>query len=240
VGIAERHATDFATRAHDHDRSGTFPHENWDAMRSSGLLGITVPAEYGGLGVASVHDDVLAFNRLARGDSSTALGAMMHAAGGLLFAGAAQADATTAAAAEPLLRGLEAGPGRGLRRAEPGTSFPWFLVEGTPVDGGFEINGRKIFGTNAPAATHFHVFFRAPDGNGGWSTMSTLVDRDAPGLTIAEDWDALGMRALGSHTLSFANCVVPREAAQVLAPWGSSTPASWRSSKRRSPGRRVL
>jgi alkylation response protein AidB-like acyl-CoA dehydrogenase len=226
VELAEKHAADFATRADEHDRAGSFPFENWEALRESGILGLTVAAEHGGLGLDSLYDYVVTFSRLARGDASTALGSMMHAASGLLFKLAATVDPSSATTLAPLLAGLGAGQVIiSAAHSEPATSFPWFLVEGTPVDGGYRINGRKIFGTNAPVATHFHLFFRAPDGDGGWWTMAALVERDTPGFAINDDWDSLGMRASGSPSLTFSDCFVPAETVQQFAPWGTIDPA---------------
>jgi alkylation response protein AidB-like acyl-CoA dehydrogenase len=56
VALAEAHAQDFATRAEQHDRDGSFPFENITAMTKSGVMAACVPQELGGLGVESVHD----------------------------------------------------------------------------------------------------------------------------------------------------------------------------------------
>ena len=82
VKLAEEHAEDFATRADQHDREGSFPAENVEAMKKSGLMAATVPEEFGGLGVESMHDTALAIGRLGRGDGSTAIATNMHTFGG--------------------------------------------------------------------------------------------------------------------------------------------------------------
>ncbi len=53
VALAERMAADFATRAADHDREGSYPHENLAALREAGYLAAPIPRELGGMGVDS-------------------------------------------------------------------------------------------------------------------------------------------------------------------------------------------
>ena len=56
VALAAQHAADFASRAAHHDRDGSFPFENIEALQRSGVMAACVPEEYGGLGVTSLHD----------------------------------------------------------------------------------------------------------------------------------------------------------------------------------------
>ena len=58
IALTEAHATDFATRADQHDREGSFPFENIEAMKQSGVMAACVPEAFGGLGVESVHERV--------------------------------------------------------------------------------------------------------------------------------------------------------------------------------------
>src|SRR4051794_1830419 len=80
VALAEALAGDLAGRAAAHDRGGTYPHESVAVLRDAGYFSAAVPAELGGLGVASVHDLLVAAARLARGDASVAIGVNMHTA----------------------------------------------------------------------------------------------------------------------------------------------------------------
>ena len=78
VSLTEQHAADFATRADQHDREGSFPFENIEAMQRSGVMAACVPSELGGMGVESLHDTILGINRIGRGDGSTAIATAIH------------------------------------------------------------------------------------------------------------------------------------------------------------------
>lgn len=65
-------AEEFAERAASHDRDGSFPFENFDRLRSVGLLDVTVPREFGGHG-AGLAEACRVIGGIARGDASTAL-----------------------------------------------------------------------------------------------------------------------------------------------------------------------
>ncbi|MBO0794649.1 MAG: acyl-CoA/acyl-ACP dehydrogenase, partial [Ktedonobacteraceae bacterium] len=77
VALAAELADTFAGRAANYDWAGRFPLENYEDLRQSGYLSLTVPRDYGGWG-ASLLDVVLAQERLARGCASTALAVTMH------------------------------------------------------------------------------------------------------------------------------------------------------------------
>ncbi len=225
VELAERHAADFAGRADEHDRANSFPLENWEAMRRSGFLAGSVPEEFGGLGVRSVHDLALATGRLARGDGSTAIGANMHLVCPWLFArlhahARAAGDATAEARMRMLLR--LAGSGRlvaCVAFTEPGTFPAWPLTEATPVAGGYRIDGRKTFCTNSPASTLVLASVRVRV-DGEHRLAFAVVPRTTAGLEVRETWDALGMRASGSHDIVFTDCRVRPEMVIVAGPLG--------------------
>ena len=207
AGLADR----FAARAAQHDRDGSFPHENFAELRASGYLGLTVPRVYGG-GGGGVFAMVLGQERLARGDGSTALGVGWH-----LFTLGKQAQTPTWAA--PLLDRLFAAASRGevlinAAVSEPATGSP--SRGGRPQTtarheptGGWRLDGRKTFTTLAPALTHIIVSATAEDIA---RTASFLVPRATPGLRVEESWDAMGMRATGSHDLVLDGVVLPEDA----------------------------
>ena len=77
VELAGELADKFAERAAAYDRDNTFPFENYEDLRASGYLNLTVPEQLGGRG-ATLMELVLAQERLAMGCGSTALAVNMH------------------------------------------------------------------------------------------------------------------------------------------------------------------
>jgi len=229
VALAEDHARDFATRAAQHDREGSFPFENIAAMQRSGLMAACVPTELGGLGVESVHDYVIAINRLGRGDGSTALAANMHNFRTWFMARAwqlarATGDAMQAEKTAQMLRQISAGEVIICAIAsEPGTDLLHPFVEATRVNGGWLLNGRKSFCTLSAAATLLGVICRFSNAKGELRLALASVPHTSAGVEITHNWDALGMRASGSHDVVFTHCFVTDTALVDSGPWGAFT-----------------
>jgi alkylation response protein AidB-like acyl-CoA dehydrogenase len=229
VTLAAWHAADFASRAAAHDREGSFPFENVEAMGTSGVMAACVPEEFGGLGLTSLHDLVIGINRLGRGDSSTAIAANMHICRpwwitrswqAALAAGASQAAERTAD------RLRQVGSGTLVMCAllsESGTDLLHPLVEATRTAGGWLLNGRKIFGTMSPAAQLLEVSCRVRDPQRGLRWAMAAVPPETPGVENQQNWDALGMRGSGSHDVVFRDCFVPEASLTDVGPWGQWT-----------------
>lgn len=228
VALCDAHAPDFAARAVTHDHDGSFPYENFVDLRRSGVTGAWAPVEFGGLGVESVHDYAAGFNRLGRGDGATAIGLAMHAYQIWIAARlwrAAKTDAHRAQLVRARERLERAGAGELLLASitsEPGTDLFHPLTEAVRVEGGWRVNGNKIFGTMSPAADVLMVAVRVADNAGGYRRGAAYVPRDTPGLDIKGNWDALGMRASGSHDISLTDCMLPEHAVALGGVWGES------------------
>ncbi len=228
VELCERHAADFATRADQHDREQSFPFENITALRESGVLSAGLPEDLGGFGLEHTQDIVAGMNRLARGDGSTAIAANMHI-GTPWYVTRLWRDAVErgdSALAEQLhgTLGLLGSTIVMVAATEAGTSVGWPLTEATRAEDGWRLDGRKIFGTLSPAADILIVACRfkaesaPPDG---WGWAYAFVPKDSEGVHLHDDWDALGMRASGSQSISFDGCFVPDAFFNPqVRPWG--------------------
>ena len=215
VTIAEILAEGLAARAAEHDRDGTYPHEAIDALKAAGYFAAPVPAELGGLGVSSAHDLVVASSRLARGDASVTIGVNMHLVAVLNMERRRQV--AVAAGADRRARGY----GQGLARiardgvvlaaaiSEPGQDLTRPGTVATRTESGWRVDGRKMFCTMSPAATDLYVAVTYADDQGTERYAYAMVPVAAPGVVVHDDWDALGMRASGSHSVTLEGVELP-------------------------------
>jgi alkylation response protein AidB-like acyl-CoA dehydrogenase len=215
VAIAEQLSRQMATRAGEHDRNGTYPFEAIDALKAARYFAAPVPVELGGLGVTSAHDLVVASSRLARGDASVAIGVNMHLVAVLNMA--RRREVAIAGGQERRARGFAASleqvardgvvlaaaiSERGQDLTQPGT-------RATRSESGWRIDGRKMFCTMSPAATDLYVAVTYADDNHVERYAYAMVPTDAPGVVVHDDWDALGMRASGSNSVSLDGVELP-------------------------------
>jgi alkylation response protein AidB-like acyl-CoA dehydrogenase len=213
VELAGRLADDFAERAGEHDRESTFPAENWPVMAEAGYLGLTVPAELGGFD-ADPLEFLLAQVRLAQGCGSTALAVNMHLTTASSFR--AVWRRTRSQRAEAFLRGAATGEvvlASCTSEAGYGGALEDCATTATRVDGGFRLNGRKLFFTESDVATHFTTCARYEHpALGPQMVFFDGIPTTAEGLTLVRTWDTLGMRATQSNDLVLEDVLVPDEA----------------------------
>jgi alkylation response protein AidB-like acyl-CoA dehydrogenase len=228
VALAERLAGDLATRAGAHDRDGTYPHESIRALRDAGYLVAPVPAELGGLGVSSVHDLVVASGRLARGDASVAIGVNMH-----LIAVMALARRMRMAVAAGKPRRMQAFSDSlraivaersviAAAQSEQGQDLTRPATRAERTADGWRIDGHKVFCTMSPAATTLLTAVSFVDDGGVERYGFVQIPADTPGVTINGDWDALGMRASGSHSITLTGVELPAGAVRGGFPTGET------------------
>lgn len=206
-------AVAFGERAARHDREGSFPFENFDALRNAGFMRLTVPRSHGGY-EASLGTYLRVQEELARGDGSTALAFMMHTK---LFGAHNDSPSWPAGWFAEFCRGaVEDGWLCNTVATEEGLGSPagGGLPDTTavPVEGGWVLNGRKTFTTMAPVLRYFIVMARVDGPEGAPPDIANfVVYREDMGVRIEETWDALGMRATGSHDFVMENCRLPEE-----------------------------
>ena len=214
VDLAEKHAADFATRAEEHDRDGTFAVENIEDIKKSGFAAAAVPKEFGGMGVTSIHDCIVAMNRLGRAEGSTPLAFTMHLFRTLTTVRAwrnaiASGDDMRQQRSKDLLKKIGAGELIiTVANSERGANIRTSRTLATKVDGGWLFNGTKTFATGSPSADMLAVRARYENEAGQTRMGAAIVPVTRPGVAIMNNWDGLGMRGSGSHDVVFTDYFV--------------------------------
>ncbi|MFD3540789.1 acyl-CoA dehydrogenase family protein [Streptomyces sp. NPDC058662] len=216
--VLGRHLPRLAAGATEHDRDGTFPLDAVHRMGADGVLGATVPREFGGLGVSSVHDVCLAVKRIAEADASVALSLHMQFSRGITMSYEREhGTGTGPALAERLLRLMGTG-GALISGALKDAGVTTELVPAQ--DGGWRLTGRKILVSMAPFATHVVVAARTRPVSGPPLLASAFLPTDTPGLKAPDHWNGMGMRASASTEVLFEDCPVPAADVFLRGPAG--------------------
>lgn len=196
----------------ERDREAVFSHELWLKCANMGLMGLSVPPEYGGVG-APVTTIAAVLEGLGYGCADN----------GLMFALGAQ----TWACQHPIVRfGSEEQKRRYLPRlcdgsliaahgmTEPGSGSDAFSLTttATAVDDGWLLNGSKTFSTNAPESDLFVVFATTNRKLGFAGLTAFLIERDTPGLAVGRPFSKMGLRTSHLAELFLSDCRVPADA----------------------------
>ena len=181
--------------------------ENYQDLREAGLLGLTVPKEYGGLGVDPLTY-ILCISEMAKACSSSALTFNMHSNVPDTFIGNL---ATHEQKQRYYREAVEQGKIFAAITSEPESSFRdkyVFHTSFTPVDGGYRVEGLKHFCSLGDAADYYFVsgiLEENPSAREG--LLSALIPRADSGIHVEALWNATGMRGTASHTIRYDSVV---------------------------------
>jgi alkylation response protein AidB-like acyl-CoA dehydrogenase len=204
--LVERAATiareRIAPRAAKVDAESVFPAEDYADLHEAGLLGLTIPKEYGGLDVDPLTY-ALCLREIGRAATSTALTLNMHSNAVALVVAIGSPEQK-----ERYLREVTRdGKLIASTTSEPGESFRYELGVTTqflPEDGGYRVKGFKHFCSLGDAAAYHFVMGVALDGDGQEPRIiGALVPMANPGVDKAGPWNAMGMRGTNSHPINF-------------------------------------
>jgi len=196
-----------APSAGENDKRGRFSAEAVEVLGQSGLLGLMLSPDVGGLGLGP-RTFAAVMTTLAEADASVAMVYLMHVLGTATIAAARPSAATTVG---PILRDICAGRHLStLAFSEAGSrSHFWAPVSrASRNDGGVRITAKKSWVTSAGYAQSYVVSSLAPEGAAATDSTLYLVPADTHGLSVAGAWDGLGLRANASAPIALDDCHV--------------------------------
>ncbi|MBX5083424.1 SfnB family sulfur acquisition oxidoreductase [Rhizobium lentis] len=199
IATARRLAAQFAARAAERDADRILPFAELDLLAQSGLLAITVPAQYGGLDVSNaVLAEITAI--LSEADGSIGQIPQNH----FYILEALRTDGSEEQQRYFFGRVL-AGDRFGNALSERGTKTVGHYHTRITHDGpGYRINGRKFYSTGVLFADWITIFALDPEDR---LTMA-FVPKGTEGVEIVDDWDGFGQRTTGSGTTILDNVYV--------------------------------
>jgi short/branched chain acyl-CoA dehydrogenase len=218
--LVRRTVRDFATQriapvAEELDREELFPYDLVAELAELGLMGMTIPEEYGGAG-ADTLSYAIAIEELTRVDSSVAITVAAHHSLGTLpiyYFGTEEQKREWL----PELASGKKLAAFGLTEPSAGSDAGATRTTAELRDGRWIVNGTKIFITNAGTDISACVTITARTGDDEISNI--IVPNGTPGYEISKPMHKLGWHASDTRELSFEDCSVPE--GNLLGPRGN-------------------
>jgi isovaleryl-CoA dehydrogenase len=207
--VADFAAQEIAPLAQKIDAENTFPTELWRKLADMGLLGITVEECYGGANLGYLQH-IIVMEEISRASASVGLSYGAHSN---LCVNQISLNASHAQKKKylpPLVAGETIGA-LAMSEVTAGSDVVSMRLKADKVDGGFILNGTKMWITNGPDADVVIVYAKTAPELRGHGITAFIVEKGFQGFSSAQKLDKLGMRGSNTSELVFNNCFVPEE-----------------------------
>ncbi|WP_323763392.1 isovaleryl-CoA dehydrogenase [Marinovum sp.] len=189
------------------DAKNEFPNELWKEMGELGLLGVTVPEEYGGAGMGYLAH-VIAVEEIARASASVSLSYGAHSN---LCVNQIKLNGTAEQKQKYLPR-LVSGEHVGalaMSEAGAGSDVVSMKLKAEKRNDHYRLNGNKFWITNGPDADTLVVYAKTDPEAGSKGITAFLIEKEMKGFSTSKHFDKLGMRGSNTAELVFEDVEVP-------------------------------
>ena len=202
-------SAEITPRAAEIDQSNEFPRDLWPRLGDLGLLGITVPEEFGGADLGYLAHTVV-MEEVSRGSASVGLSYGAHSNLCVNQISRNGNDEQKRRYLPPLITGEHVGA-LAMSEPEAGSDVVSMQLRAEKRGDRYLLNGAKMWITNGPEADTLVIYAKTDPDAGSRGITAFLVERGFPGFHPSPKLDKLGMRGSSTSELVFDDCEVPEE-----------------------------